>query len=278
MVDWKKCTNKTASNEKIQNIQNYCGTSNSDDSPIDAFYTERNQILSLCNNVELFDENEVLGPLLYVGIISATENYVRDIFAECIKVCSICKREITEHAISVGSIIWQQGNFVEKGIFENISFSDGAQIKRELKKCLKIEVKKTGLLWSLLDEFDKLCQMRHAVVHSSRLLAGKNAVKISIPPSDTYVQVKVGYAEIQECASICTSLVCEINTFLFNEMARRWAVEWKKDDFWNEKEEKETFDDLWKAFCSIIDNEDPNFESLSKTKCKNAIKKEFNID
>lgn len=25
----------------------------------------------------------------------------------------------------------------------------------------------------LLDEFDKLCQIRHAIVHSSRILAGK---------------------------------------------------------------------------------------------------------
>lgn len=139
MTDWKKCTNKIASNEKIQNIQSYCTTnSNVEKAPIDTFYKERNKILRLCNNVQLLEENEVLGPLLYVGIISATENYVRDIFAESIKICPICKREITEHAISVGSIIWQQGNFVEKGIFENISFSDGSQIKREFNKCLKL--------------------------------------------------------------------------------------------------------------------------------------------
>lgn len=279
MTDWKKYTNKIASNEKIQNIQSYCTTnSNVEKAPIDTFYKERNKILRLCNNVQLLEDNEVLGPLLYVGIISATENYVRDIFAESIKICPICKREITEHAISVGSIIWQQGKFVEKGIFENISFSDGSQIKREFKKCLKFDIKRTSLLWSLLDEFDKLCQMRHAIVHSSRLLAGKNAIKINIPPSNTWVVVKVGYAEIQECASICTSMVCEINTSLFGEMARRWAVEWNKNDFWNDKKEKETFDDLWNAFCSQMDTSDVDFESLSKIKCKNAIKKEYNMD
>lgn len=142
----------------------------------------------------------------------------------------------------------------------------------------KIDIKKASLLWALLDEFDKLCQIRHAIVHSSRLIAGKNAIKIHIPPSNTWVVVKVGYAEIQECASICTSMVCEINTSLFGEMARRWAVEWNKDDFWNDKKEKETFDDLWNAFCSQVDTSDVDFQSLSKIKCKNAIKKEYNID
>lgn len=279
MVEWKECTNKSATNEKIQNIQNYCRDMHDiNNSPIDAFYVERDKILSVCKDVDLLAEYEVLGPLLYVGIISATENYLRDIFAKCIKMCIICRKQIADHNISVGSIMWQQGKLVEKGIFENISFSDGSQIKKELKKCLKIEIKPADLVWSLLEEFDKLCQMRHAIVHSSRLLAGKNAVKINIPPRNSWIEVKVGYAEIQECASICSSLVCGINTFLFNEMAKRWAVDWRKEDFWDEKKEKETFDELWITFCSTIDSSDENFFSLTKTKCKNNIKKEYNID
>ncbi len=130
----------------------------------------------------------------------------------------------------------------------------------------------------LLDEFDKLCQIRHAIVHSSRILAGKNAVRLNIPPSSQKVLVKTGYAQLQECASICTSCVMTMNLKLFEEMITRWAIHWRKiDDFWNSIDENHSFTDIWDVFSSEIDRTDAQLAEMTKTKCKNAVKKEFHI-
>ncbi len=171
-----------------------------------------------------------------------TENYIREILTECIKICPICKRETANRSVSFGSMMWQRSGEFEKGIFENISFSDSSAIKKELKNSLKVDINKNELLSELLDEFDKLCQMRHAIVHSSRVLAGKNAIQLNIPPSIDKLSIRVGYAQLQECASICTACVMTFNLKLFEVMGHRWAIDWRRlTDFWDEEKEDEYF-------------------------------------
>lgn len=279
MINWKECVNKSTGNEKIQNIQ--CYLTKEEDlykAPIDRFYTEVRKIIAYCNDIHVLEENDFLGPLLYVGIISKTENYIREIMVECIKICPICKSQTTNHTVSFGSVMWQKDGEFVKGIFENISFSDAAAIKKELKNCLHIEVKRNELLNELLDEFDKLCQMRHAIVHSSRILAGKNAVRLNIPSDNRKVLVKIGYAQLQECASICTSCVMALNLKLFEEMVTRWAINWRKiNDFWNNIDENNYFTAIWDVFSSEIDRADEELAEMTKLKCKNTVKKEFHV-
>ena len=51
------------------------------------------------------------------------------------------------------------------------------KVPNRMEAVRKVEIKKEHLLWSLLIQFDTLCQMRYAIVHSSRVLAGENAIK-----------------------------------------------------------------------------------------------------
>ena len=283
MINWKKCINKPAENERIQSIESYlrreADTSDIYRAPIDRFYTEVRKIIGYGSDIHILEENVFLGPLLYVGIISKTENYIREIMVECIRICPICKSEMANHSVSFGSVMWQKNGEFEKGVFENVSFSDISIIKKELKNCLQIEIKKNELLSELLDEFEKLCQMRHAIVHSSRILAGKNAIKLNILSDNGKIVIKIGYAQLQECASICMACVMEFNLKLFYEMCRRWAIDWRRiNDFWDASKENAFFSEIWEIFSFVIDRTETQLQDMSKTKCKNAIKKEFHID
>lgn len=278
MISWKNCVNRSAGQERIQNIQNYLICANSMYiAPIDRFYLSTKKIVAYGNDLQMLTENDFLGPLLYVGIISNTENYIREIIAECIKMCPICKKETASHNVSLGSIIWNKDLVIEKSIFENISFSDADAIEKELRKCTKIEIKREELLKDLLNEYDKLCQMRHAIVHSKCILAGKNATQLSIPPKENEVIISIGYAELQECASICTALVEAFNLKVFVEMAERWAIKWRNDDFWDISMENDYFSELWDIFSSVIARESSSLAEMTKIKCKNAIKREFHL-
>lgn len=280
MINWKNCVNKSAGNERVQDIQSYLTNEISDyKAPIDAFYTEVKKIVMYCSNILMLEENSFLGPLLYVGIISRTENYIREILAECIKICPICKKELANRNVSLGSMMWQRNGEFENGIFENISFSDSSAIKKELRNCLKVEINKKELLSELLDEFDKLCQMRHAIVHSSRALAGKNAIQLNIPPSSEKLSIRVGYAQLQECASICTACAMAFNLKLFEVMGQRWAVDWRRlTDFWNEEKSDEYFSKIWDAFSSVLDRSEPDLAEMTKEECIKAIRIEYQLD
>lgn len=278
MINWKECVNKMTGNEKIQDIQSYL-KSEADiyKAPIDRFYIEVRKIIQFCTDIQVLEENDFLGPLLYVGIISKTENYFREIMVECIKICPICKNLVVNHSVSFGSVEWQKNGDFENGIFENLSFSDASAIKKEMKNCLRIEIKDKDLLNEMLEEFDKLCQMRHAIVHSSRILAGKNAVRLNIPSNNEKVLIKVGYAQLQECASICTACIVATNLRVFEEMVKRWAVDWRRMCFWDINKENDYFTQIWDVFASVIDRTEDSLAVMTKIKCRNAIKKEFQL-
>lgn len=280
MINWKDCVNKSAGNERVQEIQSYLKKEIvAYKAPIDAFYAEVKKIVMYSSDIRMLEENDFLGPLLYVGIISKTENYIREIMAKCIKICPICKRETANRNVSLGSMMWQKSGEFEKGIFENISFSDSSAIKKELKNCLKVDINKNELLSELLSEFDKLCQMRHAIVHSSRVLAGKNAIQLNIPPSNDKLSIRVGYAQLQECASICTACVMSFNLKLFEVMGHRWAIDWRRlTDVWDEEKEDEYFSEIWDIFSSVIDRNEADLAEMTKAECINAIKIEYQLD
>lgn len=121
--------------------------------------------------------------------------------------------------------------------------------------------------------------MRHAIVHSSRVLAGKNAIQLNIPPNNEKLSVKVGYAQLQECASICTACVMAFNLKLFEVMGHRWAVDWRHlPDFWDTAKEDEYFSRIWDMFSSVIDRTDLDLAKMTKAECVNAIKKEYQLD
>ncbi len=280
MINWKDCVNKSAGNERVQDIQSYLTKEESVyKAPIDVFYAEVKRIMMYSSDIQMLKENDFLGPLLYVGIISKTENYIREVLVECIKICPICKSVTANRNVSLGSMMWQKNGEFERGIFENISFSDSSAIKKELKNCLNIDINKNELLSKVLDEFDKLCQMRHAIVHSSRVLAGKNAIQLNIPPNNEKLSVRVGYAQLQECASVCTACVMAFNLKLFEVMGQRWAVNWRRlADFWDAEKEEEFFSGIWDIFSSVVDRSEPDLAEMTKEECINAIKREYQLD
>ena len=57
--------------------------------------------------------------------------------------------------------------------------------------------------------------------------------------SNEKVLIKVGYAQLQECASICTACIMATNLRIFEVMVKRWAVDWRRMDFWDINKEND---------------------------------------
>jgi hypothetical protein len=241
-------------------------------SPIDSFYTEMFGIIST-GKPETLSIYPNLGPLLLVAGISATENYFRDVFSKIIKICPIAQEASGDKAIPISSVIWHGSNDIERGAFEGQSLASSEYIMKAAKNFLKYQIEK-DIGAQIFDEFEKLCQIRHNIVHSASILAGKNAVSLSIPSSDNRLKILIDFGALQESLSICSALVIGANKSLFVEISKRWAVDWIKLPSWSPDCEYDRFKSIWSLFYSQIDNDKGRIEqSISPIKARNLIKK-----
>jgi len=276
---WRESVNQTINTAKINDINQYVVPSSLIESPIDVFYATTQDILNVAKPYFL-EQHSSMGTLLLVGLISASENYFRDLFARIIRICPIAQAASSEQAINLGSVIWHREGQVERGAFENISFADVGKIISTCRKFLKYELKKRGITNELLQEFGKICELRHGIVHSNSFLAGKNAIKLEIPNNapNQVLKITIGYEQIQECSLISTMLIASFNTEMFEEMAKRWAVDWPKLPSWNPATADALFEKIWKIFYSEVDKQNGSIStSFTMQQCRNRIKEEFDL-
>lgn len=275
---WMHSVNQIVGTTKINDINNYVECCDFKyESPIDKFYSSTFEVLKV-GTPEFFKENQKLASLFVVGLVSAAENYFRDILSSIIRICPLAQRTASEQSINLGSVVWHGFGQVERGAFEHLSFADQEIIKKTCNKFIDFAINDNSPIDIILREFDKVCELRHGIVHSSSVLPGKNAVKLQIPGDRGPISIKIEFQQLQECALICNSLVATFNCFLFKEMCRRWAIVWPKENTWVDSKKKEKFIFIWKTFFSKIDNDRHNIPfSISRTKCRNLIMKQFNI-
>ena len=270
MDDWKKSVSACASTVTIGNISDYVEASSDLNSPIDSFYEGRNDFLRSISS-DYARENPSIPPLVLVGLISLTENYFREILAGVICICPKAKQRSANKSVNLATA-WFGFGEMEKGAFENTSFSDPKAVKKSLNDLIGVNVSNSNQISTPLDEFGKLCELRHAIVHSAGLLAGKNAVKLELPNSRNSVKIKVGYSEIQEAAEICTALVCAVNLELFISISTKWLNEWPRTPAYRGQNINALFKKVWVLFYSHFDGSNGLITgSLTQIKTRNQI-------
>ncbi|WP_165726289.1 hypothetical protein [Pseudoalteromonas sp. SA25] len=277
MSNWESCISQAVGAERINNLNNYVSVKPTNNlSPIDEFYGEIQNIINLFPH-NVWGTNAWIGSLASIAIVSSVENYFRQVFSKALKACSESQKLAANNNINLGSVIWHPSKELERGAFENISFASGEKIKDTSKKFLGIDMKKNGLE-AILIEFDKICELRHGIVHSGNVLGGKNGIKLKLQPTDDISKIDIGFAQFQEIMSVCNALVVDSNKIIFKELAKRWAIDWRNSPSWDPSKQNIKFKELWTIFFSKRDKNNETIHTpLSLIKCRNNIKKEFNI-
>lgn len=271
-MSWRTSVNQSVAAARLSDVNSFVSEATGATlSPIDQFYQTSRDILRV-GTPDLLRAHPSMGPLLLVGLVSTTENYFRDIFTRIIQVCPLAKAAAADQPIKLGSVVWHGGGDAERGAFEHISFADAENISKTCSKYIKYNLKPNAIL----EEFDKVCEFRHGIVHSSSVIAGKNAIALQIAARSARLKIEVEFPQLQECGDVCTTLVASVNTELFQEMARRWAVVWPKLPSWNSNDEHRLFKFIWNAFYSAQDAANGTIpHNLTLRKCKNRILSEF---
>jgi hypothetical protein len=158
----------------------------SNQSPIDNFLEKIDEfnilIGHLCNPSTLLSEKIKITNynLILLGQISGVESYIREIFRKLIL--------IDKHSFSACSslmLTFTAANNYEKEILpealmELYSFASKKNITEALKNLLDIKGNLTINLENILIEFEKICQLRHCMIHRFGKLGSNNALKLGI--------------------------------------------------------------------------------------------------
>lgn len=278
-LTWRDTVNRVVGVERIQDLSSYVKEKTQVNmSPIDVFYDEIKSI-TIGVTPDKLNANDWLGPLYVIAIVSSTENYFRHIFSRILKICTDSQKNAASNTVNLGSVIWHPKNEIERGAFEHTSMASSENVVSIAKKYIGVDLKANSLgLTPILDEFDKVCELRHGIVHSGRIMAGKNGIKLQFSPSENIISIDIRYAQLQEVSAVCSALVVSSNKILFEELSRRWATSWRKSPAWSRDKENFHFKNIWYSFHSETDktNEDIALE-CTWVKCRNLIKKEYNV-
>ncbi len=277
-MSWKNSINQALGSVRISDVAAYVqSTPAVVGSAIDRFYISTRG-LNAIGIPSLLSTSPELGPLIFLGLISTTENYLREIFSATLRSCGVAKCAAADHSVKLGSVLWHQGTALELAAFEHLSFAGAEEIKRACRNFLDFSFTQTSPLWGPLDEFDRLCQLRHSVVHANGNLAGKNAVSLALPSVTGRLRVSITYAQLQEAALICTSLITSFNTELFAEVAKRWALKWRELPDWIAANENMLFAELHGLFYSSIDAAESTIQDpMFLEQCRDEVKRTYGL-
>ncbi len=274
-TQWWQSICRPANSGKLGNILDYGSTQTlPDESAIDQYFA-RTEGLIVHGTQSLLDGNPEIANLLFVGVVSHTENYFRELFARLLQICPASQARSSSRDIKLGSVIWFRTGRIERGAFEGFSFASAENITDTVKRYFDISIDPKSDSHSLLKQFDDLCELRHAIVHSGGVMSGKNALKLQFPRTYKNLQVQLNFSRFQEATSICTALICSLNSDLFKNFGLRWRDDWpKRVPNWTSTTSNKSFNELWSVFHSRTDarrNAIPM--QLTKLKCKSEISK-----
>ncbi len=198
----------------------------SDDSPIDEFIRNQREIVKLLTSGETV-YNATLGSLIYLGLVSAAESYVRSLLRRLILVDEVCMRLAESREIPYSAALHHSKNLMPEAIFEGTSFASARNVATELRALCAISGMSPDhfpvALDDILQAYDDICQIRHCGVHRFGKLGSRQAMKLGIQTHKFLLEkpLNLKVDDLLAVAETLLALVTGINNYCFADVIKR---------------------------------------------------------
>jgi len=246
-------------------------------SPIDTFFEKTTGLNKLIGKPE--DLSNQFASLILLGYVSAVESYFREIIRKLILVDNASRKKCEKHSLTYGAALTHELEMLPEALLEACSFTGSNNIKESLKNFLGItKGDYSSDVNEALDQFSKVCQLRHCSVHRFGRLGSNNAIALGLEEHKEYLEkpLKIDFNTLQEIFLICNNTVKEINNFLFEKILTRSVSEGAYDWKWDLRKDKAEFKKCYDLFVSAINPPEPAptlhdaYEEF-RNKCKQAF-------
>lgn len=176
-----------------------------------------------------------LGHLVLLGHMSAVESYFRTMIRRVILIDPIAQAAVHHKEINYAAALHHRDlKLLPEALFERISFSSPEKILEVLKSFLGIAAQAPPQVQAILEEFGKVCQIRHCLVHRFGKLGSRNAVQLGLSKHSKLLEKPLAarYEDLQVAFDILRQSVTVINNHVFYTLVTRildWKGTWRTD-------------------------------------------------
>jgi hypothetical protein len=166
-----------------------------------------------------------IGRLLLIGYMSAVEGYMRTLIRKLVHLDPYCNQACSKLQVSFAAATYHSPDVLPDALLEETTFSTQGAIAPALEKFLGFKSLSAGTK-NLLDEFDRLIQLRHCCTHRFGKLGVKNATVLGLPTHSALLEkpVLLDKAAMADIADLSFSLVKSINNDVFGFVLKRSAT------------------------------------------------------
>lgn len=174
------------------------------------------------------DVKRQLNNLVLLGYISAVESYFRCLTRHLVWVDDFTADKVKDLKISYGAALHVQERFLPEAFLEDMSFITAEAIRNWMSGV--IGVASQGLE-DALNEYERICQLRHCIVHRFGRLGPKNALRLGLDSHRGLFEkpIKLSALQLEEIAFILLNFVRLVNNHVYAKVLERSA---KLGAFW----------------------------------------------
>ncbi len=196
---------------------------------------------------------ETQNNLILLGYISALESYLREVIRKIIIIDPHARISCEEVPLNYGAAINHSPEMLPEALLEKISFASKKNIVDAIKTFLGFSGHMPDELIKVLDEFEKICHLRHCVVHRFGKLGSNNAIKFGLDIHSNCLEkpLSLDTAKLFEINQICENSVLVINDFLFKYILQRTVDKNNPNWFWDFRKDKAKYKSYYELFTSV---------------------------
>ena len=151
-------------------------------SPLQRFVDHRELLTLILGAEEEGNKWAMISNLSIIGIVSSTESYFRLMIRKILLTVTDIRKQSYKNKLTYGAVLFHDSNLLPEALLEDYVFSSKKNIIDNVSTFLGIRVnlQQNAALSAALDEFDKVCHLRHCVAHRSGHLGSKNAIELGL--------------------------------------------------------------------------------------------------
>lgn len=211
-----------------------------------------------------------LNNLVFLGYISAVESYLRCLTRQVVLADEFTADRVADQKISFGAALHSVKELLPEAFLEEISFISKESVDKLLTQFMGI---KTQKLIPVLEEYSKICQLRHCIVHRFGKLGTNNAIKLGLRTHKALFEkpIQITEDDLSKIGHTLVNLVKAINNNVYEQILERSANNsevWS----WDLRKDKKTFSKFYQIFASeLAPTPSPSIKDAYKafrTKCR----------
>lgn len=197
------------------------------------------------------------GLILSSSVVAVAEDYFRSVLTEVVSACAHCAGRVKPLETRMEFVFNGSISDAVRGMLDRESFSSSATVKTWAKKIAGANFSSHRSLNVALEEFERVCHIRHCAVHSGGYVSAHNAQVLGVQPG-TWISFSAPDA-IYEIVAVVTATIRSFNQGLFEIVLGRWLDTGELTGAW--AVDKQKFTMLWDTFRSERDIESSQLSS-----------------